>query len=347
MDSGSHVLGQAMMHRRSPPEAHLTNDKVVLSLPNNATPSFVKIDNSVQSIANFPPRVASFIKAAIADNTRIAYRQDLKDFEQWGGTIPATAEMLASYLADRAVSLSPHTLVRRAVGISRAHVSQGFADPSKNDLVRTVLRGIRRLHGSNQRQATPLVKHDLFALLPLMTGTQGLRDRAMVLLGFAAALRRSEIVAIDVQDLEFLCDGLVIHLRRSKTDQEGQGRKVAVPFGHTRVCPVKAVQAWLEHAHITEGAIFRPVKKGGQVQPTRLTAQSVALILKHYAQAAGLTTASISGHSLRSGLVTSAAQAGVAIHRIMAQTGHRSVQMVSKYIRDANLFSENAAGVVL
>lgn len=319
----------------------------MLSLPNNANPSFVKIDGSVQSIAELSSSVTGYINAAIADNTRRAYRQDLEDFRQWGGTIPATPEVLAGYLADRAETLSPYTLARRVVGISRAHVSQGLADPSKNDLVRTVLRGIRRTNHQFQRQATPLVKHDLFALLPLMTGTKGLRDRALLLLGFGAALRRSEIVALDVADLEFVRDGLVVLLRRSKTDQESLGRRVAVPYGRTSACPVNALQAWIEHAQIAEGPVFRSVNKAGQINPNRLSAQSVSLILKDYAQSAGLKAEAISGHSLRSGLVTSAAQAGVAIHRIMAQTGHRSVQMVSKYIRDANLFADNAAGMIL
>jgi integrase len=180
-----------------------------------------------------------------------------------------------------------------------------------------------------------------------MQGTKGIRDRALILLGFAAALRRSELVALDVQDLAFVSEGLIVHLRRSKTDQEGEGRKIAVPYGRTLACPVKAVQDWLQHAQIASGAVFPSVGKGGRIQMDRLTASSVALILKAYAGEAGLPASDISGHSLRSGLVTSAAQVGVSTFKIQAQTGHRSVEMVGRYIRDATMFENNAAGLLL
>lgn len=297
-----------------------------------------------QLLAGHPGTVTDYIAAALSENTRRAYQGDLQDFLNWGGSVPCTSDVLAGYIADRADTLSPHSITRRVVGISRAHVSQGLPDPAKHDLVRVVLRGVRKTHGKPQRQAAPLLKQDLLTLLPLMQGTKGVRDRALILLGFAAALRRSELVAIDVQDLQFVCEGLVVSLRKSKTDQEGEGRKIGVPNGRTAGCPVKAVQYWLEHGQITSGPIFRSVTKGGKVNAERLTAQSVSLVIKGYTQAAGLPAADFSGHSLRSGLVTSAAQAGVATHKIMAQTGHRSVDMLNRYIRDGNLFVDNAAG---
>lgn len=322
----------------------LTNDNIALAMPISdaaKTPALV-----VGVSCKLPEAVNGFIAAALADNTRRAYQGDLADFLQWGGAVPCSPETLAAYIADRAETLSPHTITRRVVGISRAHVSQGLADPAKNDLVRTVLRGVRRKNGMAQRQVAPLLKQDLLTLLPLMHGTKGIRDRALILLGFAAALRRSELVALDVHDLQFVNEGLIVHLRRSKTDQDGEGRKIAVPYGRTSACPVKAVRHWLDHAPITDGAIFRSVSKGGDVGD-RLTGQSVASILKSYAKAAGLQAADISGHSLRSGLVTSAAQIGVATHKIQQQTGHRSMEMLNRYIRDANLFENNAAGLLL
>lgn len=328
-----------------PPLMTLTNDNIALSIPNSdgaETPALIV--NGVPS--KLPEAVSGFIVAALADNTRRAYQGDLADFLKWGGAVPCTPETLAAYIADRAATLSPHTITRRVVGISRAHTSQGLFDPSKNDLVRTVLRGVRRKNGTAQRQAAPLLKQDLLALLPLMKGTKGIRDRALILLGFAAALRRSELVALDVQDLQFVNEGLIVLLRKSKTDQDGEGRKIAVPNGRTSACPVKAVQTWLGLAQIVDGAIFRSVSKGGDVGD-RLTGQSVASILKSYAAAAGLPASDISGHSLRSGLVTSAAQIGVAAHKIQQQTGHRSMEMLHRYIRDANLFENNAAGLLL
>lgn len=140
---------------------------------------------------------------------------------------------------------------------------------------------------------------------------------------------------------------MVINVRRSKTDQEGEGRKIAVPYGRTAACPVKTMRLWLTTAGIESGAVFRFVNKAGVIGSERLTAQSVNLIIKGYVGAIGLNPAEFSGHSLRAGLVTSAAQAGVALHRIMAQTGHRSPEMLARYIRDANLFESNAAGMVL
>ena len=307
---------------------------------------------SLQTQANagdviLPQVVREYITAALADNTRRAYQGDLADFLEWGGTVPCTSEKLAGYIADRAETHSPYTITRRIVGISRAHTTQGLSDPAKNDLVRTVLRGVRRNNGTTQRQVAPLLKQDLLAILPLLVGIKGIRDRALILLGFAAALRRSELVALDVQDIEFVSEGIIVHQRRSKTDQEGAGRKIAVPNGRTSACPVKALRQWLEQAHIEAGAVFRSISKGQVIAAGRLTGPSVALILKAYAERAGLPAANISGHSLRSGLVTSAAQIGVSAYKIQQQTGHKSAEMLARYIRDANLFENNAAGLLL
>ena len=332
----------------------LTNDNIALSL-RESTPLHDRAlalgsSSPLQSIApqeEFSPAISAYVSAALADNTRRAYRQDLADFLRWGGSIPCSPETLSAFIADRAATLSPHTIARRVVGISRAHTAMGLPDPAKHDLVRSVLRGVRRSHGKHQRQIAPLLKQDLISLLPVMQGRKGIRDRALILLGFAAALRRSELVSLDVDDLKFVPEGLIIHLRRSKTDQEGKGRQIAVPLGRTAACPVKAVHQWLEEADISQGPIFRPVRNDGVVGGSRLTAQSVALVIKAYARAVGLPASEFSGHSLRSGLVTSAAQAGVSAHRIMAQTGHRSIEMLNRYIRNANLFQDNAAGLVL
>ncbi|MDN8035515.1 site-specific integrase [Burkholderia vietnamiensis] len=289
--------------------------------------------------------VGGYIEAALSENTRRAYRQDLDDFLRWhGGGLPCTPEVLAAYVADCAQRVSPYTISRRVVAISRAHTSQGLPAPSKTDLVRTVLRGIQKTHGAPQRQAAPLLKHDMLKLLPSTTDARSLRDRALILLGFAAALRRSELVALDVQDLNFVEHGLIVHVRRSKTDQTGEGHKIAVPHGRTAACPVKAVACWLQTASLTEGAIFRPIGKSGAIQPVRLSSQSVAMILRQRAAAAGLSITNLSAHSLRAGLATSAAQAGVAAHKIQMQTRHRSLEMLLRYIRDGNLFDDNAAG---
>jgi integrase len=173
----------------------------------------------------------------------------------------------------------------------------------------------------------------------------GARDRALILLGFAGACRRSELVALDVTDLAFSRDGLTVTLRRSKADQEAQGRKIGIPYGsNPETCPVRTLQAWLEAAAVTSGPVFRSLTRHGHLQVDRLAPVDVARIVKKLAERAGLDPAKYAGHSLRAGHATSAAIAGASERSIMNQTGHRSVQMVRRYIRDGNLFRENSAG---
>jgi integrase len=181
----------------------------------------------------------------------------------------------------------------------------------------------------------------MVAALP--DGLLGVRDRALLLVGFAGAFRRSELVSLDRPDLEFTKDGLTVMLRRSKSDQEGQGRKVGIPYGsNPETCPVRALQAWLEAAAITDGPVFRGVTRHGKVQG-RLSGYAVALIVKRYAAVGGLDPSRYAGHSLRAGLATAAAIGGASERSIMNQTGHKSITMVRRYIRDGNLFRENAA----
>jgi len=176
-------------------------------------------------------------------------------------------------------------------------------------------------------------------------GLIGLRDRVLILLGFAGAFRRSEVAGLNVADLEFSRDGLAVTLRRSKTDQEAQGRKIGIPYGsNPETCPVRTLQAWLERAGLTEGPVFRSLNRHGQIQPGRLSGADVARIVKKLAQRAGLDPAKYAGHSLRAGHATSAAASGASERSIMNQTGHRSVQMVRRYIREGSLFRENSAG---
>jgi integrase len=176
-------------------------------------------------------------------------------------------------------------------------------------------------------------------------GLIGVRDRALILLGFAGAFRRSELVALDLADCSFGKDGLTVALRRSKTDQEGQGRKVGIPYGsNPGTCPVRNMQEWIQQAGISSGPVFRSINRHGQVQPAGLAGIDVARIVKKLAVKAGLDAAKFAGHSLRAGHATAAAIAGASERSIMNQTGHRSVQMVRRYIRDGSLWRENSAG---
>jgi integrase len=291
--------------------------------------------------------MTDYIAAAVAENTRRAYRCDLRAFLAWGGSLPALPETVAAYLVAHAPVLSPFTLSRRLVAIGQAHTILGYSNPCRDDLVQRTLRGIWRLHGRPQRQVAPALREDVLAMLPHMKGTRGIRDRALVLIGFAGAFRRSELVALLRDDIAFVKEGLTITVRRSKTDQLGEGRKVAIPYARGRACPVKALEAWLEHARIDSGPLFRFVNKAGGIGTAALSAQTVATLVKEYANKAGLDAIQYSGHSLRAGLITSAAKAGVSSWKIREQSGHKSEAMLQRYIRDADIFEGNAAGAVL
>jgi integrase len=214
--------------------------------------------------------------------------------------------------------------------------------------VRATLRGIKRTRGCAQRQAKALLRDDLLLVLDAIGDRpKDMRDRALLLIGFAGALRRSELVALDVEDIEHVHQGIVIILRRSKTDQDGHGRKIGIPFGRRRWCPVAAFDAWLAVSRIVAGGIFRPVDRHGHVQEARLSGEAVSLVVQERVAAVGLDPSPYSGHSLRAGFATSAAQAGVLTSRIRAQTGHASDAMLARYVREGELFTENAAGALV
>ena len=292
--------------------------------------------------------VRDLIEHSVSDSTRVAYASDLKHFAKWGGVLPATPEMVAAYIAAYAGTLSVATITRRVATLSKAHQAMVGNNPCQSALVKATLQGLRRKHGTAQKQAKALTREDLFAMLDhLGDSMKNSRDRALLLLGFAGGFRRSEVVGLDVADIEHVRQGIIITLRHSKTDQEGAGRKIGIPHGRTRHCPVAAVTDWLTRSGITEGAIFRPINRHGQLQPERLSGDAVSEVIRERLAAAGHDPAGYSGHSLRAGFATSAAQAGASTLKIRAQTGHASDAMLSRYIRDGELFVGNAAGVVL
>ena len=240
------------------------------------------------------------------------------------------------------------TLARRLVAIGKAHTAQGLNNPCATDLVRATFRGIKRRHGNPQAQARPLLVQDLLAILDqLGTSPKDVRDKALLLLGFAGALRRSELVSLDVSGIENVQQGIVVTLRRSKTDTEGKGRRIGIPFARGQHCPVHALRDWLSVAKITEGAMFRPVDRHGRIKNGRLSPQAVSSITKARIAALGHDPSQYSGHSLRAGLATSAALAGLPIWKIRQQTGHASEAMLQRYIREGELFRGNVVGSLL
>jgi site-specific recombinase XerD len=294
---------------------------------------------------------------ARSDNTVRAYEFRLRDFAQWCGergarSLPASGETVAAYLASRADSgVASATLAQALAAISQAHADAGLPSPRLDPAVRLTWKGIRnsRAGHTRQRQAAALSIATLRDLVRTPTeNLAALRDRALILVGFAAALRRSELVGLDVSDLVECADGLVLTVRKSKTDQTGVGREIPVVFGSDRLtCAVRAWRAWLEASGLQEGAAFRGVRCG-RLTAKRLGGGEVTRILRRRADAAGVASASFSGHSLRAGLATAAARAGKSAASIAAVTGHKSVAMLQRYVRRGTLFEDVAsAGVGL
>ena len=334
----------------------LTSDNLLLSGPTNRLAEGVStheggainVTMGSQGAEPLPERIADLVRDSLADNSRRAYASDLARFADWGGMIPAADTMIAAYLTDHADTHAASTLARWLATLAKAHRASGHSDPTRSELVKSVLRGIRRRYGTAPDQAKPLLREDLFVMLDAMdAGVKAMRDRALLLIGFAGGFRRSELVALDLSDVDVVRQGIIIAIRRSKTDQMANGRKIGVPFARGRHCPVAALDAWLACASISSGPVFRPVDRHGRISCRRLSGEAVSLIVKERLAAIGIDPVDFSGHSLRAGFATSAAQAGVSSWKIRQQTGHGSDAMLARYVRDGELFIDNATGVLL
>ena len=287
-----------------------------------------------------------FLEASHAPSTVRAYREGVAHFKRWGGKVPSTETQVAKYLAAFAGKLAKATLEQRLAAIHAEHLARGLKSPVRGQLVRATMNGIARLYSKKQRPVRPVLKEHLAAMLRYMRGLEGARDRALLLVGFMGGFRRSELVALDVDDIEFTKSGLVIAVRRSKTDQEGEGRQVPIPKMRGALCGVRALRAWLEASQIEEGAVFRSINRHGRIAEKRLSGAAVGCIVKYYVGRIGLEASEYSGHSLRAGLVTSAARAGAAAWQIKRQTGHKSDAVLARYIRDSGQFTDNVAKLI-
>jgi site-specific recombinase XerD len=288
-------------------------------------------------LRGFSGAAEHFLAASQSAATKRAYASDLRHFFAYGGSIPASPTVLAEYLALCAENLSVATIERRLTAIHKAHLEKNLESPAQSETVKRVMQGIRRTLGTKQRQVTPLVKDDLLAALVMVnqqTPVKAARDRALLLVGFASAMRRSELVAVKVEHITHLSTGMEIFLPCSKTDQDRNGRTVFIPHANDENrCPVKALCEWLAISVITEGYVFRAVTRHDRVARQGLSAQSVALVVKASVARAGGNAADASGHSLRAGYCTSAAEKGLQPWQIREQTGHKSDVTLAKYIR--------------
>jgi site-specific recombinase XerD len=300
---------------------------------------------------NLPAEAAAIVRAyqqaSKATSTVRAYKSDARVFQDWCGqygfrSLPASPEAVAGFLVHEAeAGRSTSTIGRRLAAIRYAHKLAKAPDPTDDEDVRAAMKGIRRRVGTAPTQKAAATAEILAALLMRTPDTlAGKRDRALLALGFAGAFRRSELVALDVADMREDPEGLRVIIRRSKVDQEGKGFEKAIPHGRF-IRPVALVRDWLDAAAITEGPVFRPVSRSGNVRQgegVRLTTQTVADIIKRYCAAAGLDASTFGAHSLRAGYITTAAERGADLARIMDQSGHRDPRTVVGYIRRANAF---------
>ena len=289
-----------------------------------------------------------------ANNTVRAYKSDFNDFELFCAkngfkSLPSEPKVVSfylTYLSTKDAKIS--TLKRRLVTIGVIHKLKGLYLDTKHPSIIENIMGIKRRKGSIQKSKKPLLINDLKEIINVIDQLnkeeiKKYRDRSIILIGFSGGFRRNELISLDYEDLDFVPEGLKINLRRSKTDQFGEGFKKALPyFDKTKYCPVVSLKKWIEISKITKGPVFRRFSKGSKLTGNRLTDQTVALLIKEYLQLAGIDSKNYSGHSLRSGFATSAAESGVEERNIMAMTGHKSTEMVRRYIKEANLFKNNA-----
>jgi site-specific recombinase XerD len=305
-------------------------------------------------LATLGDRVRDFVVASKAPNTIRSYTGDWRHFTAWCddhglASLPAAPPTVAAYVTDRAGVDAVATIQGRITSISVAHKAAGFESPTATSLVRETMKGIRRTFGVATAKKAPLRAADIRSLVATLDldSLIGQRDRAMLVVGFAGAFRRSELVALDVGDVAESSDGLLVTIRRSKTDQEGEGATIGLPYGSDpSTCPIRTLRAWLDAAAIEDGAIFRRVDRWGNLGD-RLTGRAAATVVQRTCERAGLDPARYGGHSLRAWLITSAIEGGASEYRTMAHSRHKSVRVFRGYIRDLNLLDgSNPVAVV-
>jgi len=299
------------------------------------------MNNLITDIKSLELETIKNLRNSKSTNTLRAYQSDYNDFSLFCSkngfqAMPTEPKILSLYITHLASYSKFSTLKRRLASISIIHKTKGHYIDTKHPIIVENLMGIKRTNGSNQKGKKPLLINDLKLLIQAIDDSREknirkIRDKALVLIGFSGGFRRSELVDIEYEDIEFVEEGVKIFVKRSKTDQSGEGMTKAIPyFDNINFCPVKALNKWIVEAELKDGKIFN------------ISDKNVALIIKKYANYAGLDAHRYAGHSLRSGFATSTAESGAEERNIMAMTGHKSTEMVRRYIKEANLFKNNA-----
>jgi site-specific recombinase XerD len=312
------------------------------------------MNNIITDIKALQEETLINLRNSKADNTIRAYKSDFNDFglfcaQNGFKSLPSEPKIVSLYLTQLSTkNIKISTIKRRLVSIGVIHKLKGHYLDTKHPLILENLMGIKRRKGSIQNGKKPLLINNLKELINVIDEQKKekikiYRDRTIILIGFSGGFRRNEIVSLDVDDLDFVEEGLKINIKRSKTDQFGVGSTKGLPyFENSQYCPVVSIKKWIEISKINSGALFRRFTKGSNLSEKRLTDQTVALLIKQYLGLAGIDSTNYSGHSLRSGFATSAAEAGAEERTIMAMTGHKSTEMIRRYIKNADLFKNNA-----
>lgn len=332
--------------------------------------TFINNQEVIGALIDVAKLANEYAKNARAKNTEKSYGADWRDFDLWCkskglSSMPAEPYAVACYLSDRACNpfidprgkkqsaLKTSSLARRLSAISQAHQIARVEFNRNHPSIHETWKGIKNTHGTAQKGKEPILIEDLRRMVEAIptekngkTQLISFRDRALLLLGFAGAFRRSELVSLHIEDLKLVRDGYIVKLKRSKTDQQGEGREVAIPYGsNSSTCPVRSLQDWIQIAEINSGPLFIPINRHNQKGVNAMTSHSVALTIKKYAVSKEKAM-DFSGHSLRSGFVTSAAMAGVQEYAIMKQTGHKRSDTLKKYIRSRDLWRDNPASKI-
>jgi len=312
------------------------------------------MNNLITDIKALQEETLLNLQSSKANNTVRAYKSDFDDFRLFCAqngfkALPSEPKIVSLYLTHLSTkNIKMSTLKRRLVSISVIHRLKGQYLDTKHPSIIENIMGIKRRKGSIQKGKKPLLINDLKQIINVIDKDKEeeikkFRDRSILLIGFSGGFRRNEIISLDYDDLDFVTEGLKINLKRSKTDQFGEGSVKGLPyFDNSQYCPVISLKKWIEVSNIGSGPLFRRFSKGSKLTENRLTDQTVALLIKKYLKLAGIESKNYSGHSLRSGFATSAAESGADERSIMAMTGHKSTEMVRRYIKEANLFKNNA-----
>lgn len=293
----------------------------------------------------------AYIYAATSDNTRRAYRSDIKHFISWGGLLPATTDMVIQYLQHYAQTLNARTLARRLISLRHWHVLQGYFDPTINQAVKQTLKGIKRTHGIPKRKASGLLFEHIQMISDYLANTptlRNVRNNALLLVQFSGAFRVSEILAVKIEHLFFINEGMSILIPKSKTDQENEGKAIFIPYSKKSPCPISAIKTWINLAGIKEGYIFRNISRNKVVTNSTLSVRSVNNIIKAVATVCNLDIQNnrYSSHSLRRGFATEATRKKASLSSIMRQGRWRSMKTVMEYIEEGERLEDNAANAI-